>query len=158
MSSRDADTYDESHLYEKLVDVISASNNNDTWTLYILDKKIHPTNTTITKSTIPIKKSSATRGGVYYTQKQAYKIACFIPTSIPDHNGNNSQDITSSLTSTMLGPNTDFKPIKIIVSIHNNQYTITAHLFNYIQTKDGNTIQLSLVANHITESSLPNTS
>ena len=107
------------------------------WHIDILGKRFCPDSVSISKSMIPVKKPD-TRGGVYFSETKAYKVKCLI----------SDFTVTSILTSTMLGPNTDFTPIKIIADIQNVQYTIIANLTNYIQTK--NDVQLNLIVVNVT--------
>ena len=117
--------FDES-LIEKII------NSNPSWNLKVQEKEFIPNSVDISKSMIPVKKPS-TRGGVYFSETEAYKVKCSISDS----------SIVQLLTSTMLGPNTDFTPIQIEATVDGDTFLIKANLTNYVQTKTD--IQLNLV-------------
>lgn len=120
---------------ESLVQNITSS--NPQWSMEILGRKFVPDSVEITKSTIPVKKPS-TRGGVYFSQTEAYKAQCITG----DHT------VKELLTGTMLGPNTDFTPIMIKAATKDTSYTITANLTSYVES--GNHTILHLVITDIT--------
>src|SRR5207245_4564550 len=77
----------------------------------------------VTKSSIPVRKPT-TRGGVYFTDTTAYKIkaATF------------DLSLISLISKVMLGPNADFKPLKIKTSLsidgQNRNIILTTHFTN----------------------------
>ena len=83
-------------------------------------------NVSIVNSPTPVN-SPTTRGGVYFSDKFAYKLRGSI----------NDLSIVPLLTKTMLGPNTDFREIKITTQIpYQNKvidFTIFANLTNSVQ-------------------------
>lgn len=86
-----------------------------------IDGKTYPlTDVSIVNSPTPVN-APTTRGGVYFSDTFAYKIKGMI----------NDLSVIPLLSKTMLGPNTEFREIKI-----------TTHL-----TRDGNTLSLSLFTN-----------
>jgi len=115
---------------ESLIDEIIDS--NPSWSVMVRQKEFIPDLVDIYKSMIPVKKPGA-RGGVYFSETEAYKVRC----SIADHS------IVKLLTSTMLGPSVDFTPIQITATSGERVYLIKANLTNYVQTKTE--IQLNLV-------------
>ena len=76
------------------------------YTLHIDEKIFNLENVFIAKSKIPVRKPT-TRGGVYFTDTTAYKIRA--------DTGDTS--ILSLLPKIMLGPNTEFKPVKVKTSL-----------------------------------------
>ena len=96
------------------------------WTVRAGKKHFRASMPTIELSEIPVKRPSV-RGGVYFVQKQAYKMSCNI-----------EADDLSHLTSCMLGPNRDFEPILIFCP----SVTFTANLVGYVES--GNTTRLNL--------------
>ncbi len=83
-------------------------------------------NVSIVNSPTPVN-SPTTRGGVYFSDKFAYKLRGSV----------NDLSIVPLLTKTMLGPNTDFREIKITTQItfqdKVKDFTIFANLTNSVQ-------------------------
>jgi hypothetical protein len=94
--------------------------------LHLNDAIYSVTNVTISNSSIPVNEPT-TRGGVYFSDKFAYKLKGII----------HDLSIIPLLTKTMLGPNTEFGEIKITTQIeYNNQkrnLTLYANLTNSVQ-------------------------
>jgi hypothetical protein len=92
------------------------------------------------KSKIPVRKPT-TRGGVYFTDVEAYKIRAKIPYNI----------IRDEIHKLMLGPNTDFKPILVKTSLNvegkNNLVILTTHLTNTANTKE--MVELNLIVDKV---------
>ena len=109
-------------------------NEDPVWRVDVQKKRFTPDSVEITRSKIPVKKPGI-RGGVYFSKTFAYKVACLV----------SDVSIASVLTSTMLGPNTDFTPIKITATLKDARYFIMANLVNYVQTKNGIKMNLIMV-------------
>lgn len=90
------------------------------YVLHIDGKTYHLTDVSIVNSPTPVN-TPTTRGGVYFSDTFAYKIKGVI----------NDLSIIPLLSKTMLGPNTEFREIKITTQI----------------TRDGNKLSLSLFTN-----------
>ena len=116
-----------------LLDTLMNSFSNS-YTLHLNNKIYSLEDVSIMNSPTPVS-SPTTRGGVYFSDKFAYKIKGTIkdPAVVP------------LLTKTMLGPNTEFGEIKITTQINSNSKTILiyANLTNSIQNKLG--IQLNMI-------------
>jgi len=115
---------------ESLIERVVSS--NPSWSVMVRQKEFTPGRVDVYKSAIPVKKPG-TRGGVYFSETEAYKVRC----SISD------PSIAELLTSTMLGPSADFTPVQITATADGRAYVIRANLTNYVQTKTE--IQLNLV-------------
>jgi hypothetical protein len=96
------------------------------FTLHLNEKKYSLDDVSIVNSKIPVN-SPTTRGGVYFSDKFAYKLKGSI----------NDLSVVPFLTKTMLGPNTDFGEIKITTLLDGNSQkrnlSIYANLTNSIQ-------------------------
>ena len=92
--------------------------------------------TQITHSPIPVNEPT-TRGGVYFSDKFAYKMSGTIE----------DLSVIPLLTKKMLGPNTEFGKLKITTQIESDGKTIsleiTTNLTNSVQRP--NSIELSMV-------------
>ena len=90
----------------------------------------------ITNSPTPVSKPM-TRGGVYFSDKFAYKMRGII----------NDVSVVPLLTSKMLGPNTDFDDLKITTEIESDgkilKLEIFTNLTNSVQIPDS--IELSMI-------------
>lgn len=106
------------------------------FTLYVNDKIYPITSTLITNSPIPVNKPT-TRGGVYFSDKFAYKMKCVVE----------DLSVVPLLTKKMLGPNTEFGELKITTTIDSDAKStpieIFTNLINSVQTP--NSIELSLI-------------
>ena len=110
---------------------------------YVIDmeEKSYPIQSiTIAKSKIPVREPT-TRGGVYFTDVEAYKIkAQTLDTTIKNE-----------IPKLMLGPNTDFKPILLRTSLkikdRDHLVTLTTHLTNTVYTKD--LVELNLIVDKV---------
>ena len=116
-----------------LLDALMNSVSNS-YSLHLNDKEYQLEDVSIVNSPTPVN-SPTTRGGVYFSDKFAYKIKGTIkdPSVIP------------LLTKTMLGPNTEFGEIKITTQIEMNSKNVViyANLTNSVQNKSG--IQLNMI-------------
>ena len=105
-----------------------------------IEEKSYPVQKiSIVKSKIPVREPT-TRGGVYFTDVEAYKVKATTDLSI-----------TNEVPKLMLGPNTDFKPILIKTSLkidgRDHLVTMTAHLTNAVNTKE--TVELNLIVDKL---------
>ena len=94
------------------------------------------TDTQITNSPIPVNEPT-TRGGVYFSDKFAYKMNGLIK----------DLSIVPLLTSKMLGPNTEFGELRITTRIESDGKPVNLEIFtnltNSVQTPDS--IELSMI-------------
>ena len=94
----------------------------------------------IEKSKIPVRKPT-TRGGVYFTDTTAYKVKAIT----------NDLSITKEIPKLMLGPNADFKPIRITTRLRindtDNLVIMTTHLTNATSMKE--TVELNLIVDRV---------
>ena len=106
------------------------------FTLYVDDETYPITSTSITNSPIPVNEPT-TRGGVYFSDKFAYKMKCVVE----------DLSVIPLLTKKMLGPNTEFGELKITTSIEFNGKSIPLEIFtnltNSVQTP--NSIELGMI-------------
>jgi len=116
-----------------LLDALMNSVSNSYY-LHLNNKEYSLEDVSIVNAPTPVN-SPTTRGGVYFSDKFAYKIKGTIkdPSVIP------------LLTKTMLGPNTEFGEIKITTQIEMNSKNVIiyANLTNSVQNKSG--IQLNMI-------------
>jgi len=106
-----------------------------------IEEKSYPVqNISIVKSKIPVREPT-TRGGVYFTDVEAYKIKATT----------SDVSIKSEIPKLMLGPNTDFKPILIKTSLKiygkDHLVTMTTHLTNAVNTKE--MVELNLIVDKL---------
>jgi len=110
--------------------------NSQNFTLYLNDKSYPLTSVSITNSPIPVNEPT-TRGGVYFSDKFAYKMKGIIK----------DLSVIPLLTKKMLGPNTEFGELKITSQINSNGSIIDLEMFtnltNSVQTPDS--IELSMI-------------
>ena len=110
--------------------------NSPKFTLYVNDVIYPITSTSITNSPIPVNEPT-TRGGVYFSDKFAYKMKCIV----------DDLSVVPLLTKKMLGPNTEFGELKITTTIQSDGKSIpveiSTNLTNSVQTPSS--IELSLI-------------
>ena len=110
--------------------------NSPEFLLYLNDLTFVLTDTQITNSSIPVNEPT-TRGGVYFSDKFAYKMNGLIK----------DLSVVPLLTSKMLGPNTEFGELKITTQIESDGKSVNLEIFtnltNSIQTPDS--IELSMI-------------
>lgn len=110
------------------------------YVIHIEEKSYPVQNVMIAKSKIPVREPT-TRGGVYFTDVEAYKIQAQTP----------DIGIKNKIPKLMLGPNTDFKPIllRTILKIGDTEHlvTLTTHLTNAVNTKDW--VELNLIVDKV---------
>ena len=121
-------------LLEKLMEF--NEKNSLKFTLYVNDKTYPIASTSITNSPIPVNEPT-TRGGVYFSDKFAYKMKCVVE----------DLSVVPLLTKKMLGPNTEFGELKITTNIESEGKSIPLEIFtnltNSIQTP--NSIELGMI-------------
>jgi len=110
--------------------------NSPQYQLYLNDDIFPITCVSITNSPIPVNEPT-TRGGVYFSEKFAYKMKGVIE----------GLSVVPLLTKKMLGPNTEFAELKISTQIESNGKSMNLEIFtnltNSIQTSDS--IELSMI-------------
>jgi len=110
--------------------------NSPQYKLYLNDDIFPITCVSITNSPIPVNKPT-TRGGVYFSEKFAYKMKGVI----------DGLSVVPLLTKKMLGPNTEFVELKISTKIESDGKSMNLEIFtnltNSIQTPDS--IELSMI-------------
>ncbi|MGI0087558.1 MAG: hypothetical protein ACREBI_06320 [Nitrosotalea sp.] len=111
-------------------------------TLHVDEKIFDLENVSIIKSKVPVRKPT-TRGGVYFTDTTAYKIRATT--------GDTS--ILSLLPQIMLGPNTEFKPVKVktcfLFDNENKDIVLVSHVANTVNTKTR--VELHLIVDEINQ-------
>ena len=110
--------------------------NSPEFLLYLDDATFVLSDTQITNSPIPVNEPT-TRGGVYFSDKFAYKMNGLI----------NDLSVVPLLTSKMLGPNTEFGELRITTRIESDGKPVNLEIFtnltNSVQTPDS--IELSMI-------------
>ena len=104
--------------------------------LYLNDSTYPITSVLINNASVPVNEPT-TRGGVYFSDKFAYKMKGVIE----------DLSVVPLLTKKMLGPNTEFGDLKITTQIESNgnqrNLEIFTNLTNSVQTP--NSIELSMI-------------
>ena len=110
--------------------------NSSEYMLYLNDDAFPITCVSITNSPTPVNEPT-TRGGVYFSDKFAYKLKGVIE----------DLSVVPLLTEKMLGPNTEFTEIKILTQIESDGKLMNLEIFtnltNSVQTP--NSIELSMI-------------
>jgi len=121
-------------LLEKLI--ILNEKNSPQLVLHVNDLSYSISGASITNSPIPVNEPT-TRGGVYFSDKFAYKMKCIVE----------DLSIVQLLTKKMLGPNTEFGELKISTVIEDDGNSLSLEIFtnltNSIQTPTS--IELSMI-------------
>ena len=123
---------------QNLLEILMKFNENSfpEYQLYLQDETYSLTNVSITNSPIPVNEPT-TRGGVYFSDKFAYKMNGTIK----------DLSVIPLLTKKMLGPNTEFGELKITTQIESDgkptNLVIFTNLTNSVQTP--NSIELSMI-------------
>ena len=116
--------------------MIYAKQNSPECLLYLNDASFPLIDVSITNSPIPVNEPT-TRGGVYFSDKFAYKMKGIIE----------NLSVVPLLTKKMLGPNTEFAELKISTQIESDGNPINLEIFtnltNSVQTP--NSIELSMI-------------
>lgn len=120
-----------------------AEQNSPEYLLYLNDASFPIVNVSITNSPTPVNEPT-TRGGVYFSDKFAYKMKGKIE----------NLSVVPLLTKKMLGPNTEFAELKISTQIELDGKPINIEIFtnltNSIQTP--NSIDLNMIIVKLEES------
>ena len=110
--------------------------NSQEYLLYLNDDTFPITSVSITNSPTPVNEPT-TRGGVYFSDKFAYKLKGVIK----------DLSVVPLLTKKMLGPNTEFVELKISTQIESDRNHLNLEIFtnltNSVQTP--NSIELSMI-------------
>jgi len=110
--------------------------NSPEYLLYLNNDTFPITSVSITNSPTPVNEPT-TRGGVYFSDKFAYKLKGVIK----------DLSVVPLLTEKMLGPNTEFGELKIVTQIESDGKSMNLEIFtnltNSIQTP--NSIELSMI-------------
>jgi len=110
--------------------------NSPKYLLYLNGDTFPITCVSITNSPIPVNEPT-TRGGVYFSEKFAYKMKGVI----------DGLTVVPLLTKKMLGPNTEFAELKISTQIESDGKSMSLEIFtnltNSVQTPDS--IELSMI-------------
>ncbi len=110
----------------ELLEILMKTNSTRKFTFHLNEKEHGLEDVSIINSPTPVN-TPTTRGGVYFSDKFAYKLKGTI----------HDLSVIPLLTKTMLGPNTEFGEIKITTRIeYNNQkrdLSIYANLTNSVQ-------------------------
>ncbi len=110
--------------------------NSPEYLLYLNDDVYPITCVSISNSSIPVNEPT-TRGGVYFSDKFAYKMKGVIE----------DLSVIPLLTKKMLGPNTEFVELKILTQIESDGKPMNLEIFtnltNSVQTP--NSIELSMI-------------
>ena len=124
----------DSNLFEKLM--IFSNQNSSKFTLSLNDTDYDLVDVSIEHSSVPVNEPT-TRGGVYFSEKYAYKMKGAI----------RDLSVVPLLTKKMLGPNTEFGELKISTLIEIDKKSISFEIFtnltNSVQTPDS--IELSMI-------------
>ena len=120
-----------------LLDILMTSGTNSSKYEIQINEILFPiTDVLITHSPTPVNEPT-TRGGVYFSDKFAYKMKGVIK----------DLSIIPLLTEKMLGPNTEFGELKITTQINHDGTTLDLELFtnltNSVQTPDS--VELSMI-------------
>lgn len=122
----------------KLLESLMSAQNQLKYILEINNQKYNFENVSIANSPTPVN-SPTTRGGVYFSDKFAYKVKGTI----------HDLTVVPLLTKTMLGPNTDFGEIKIFTSMEldgkQKQVKLSTNLTNSMQTSSYIELNMILV-------------
>ena len=120
-----------------LLDILMASETNSSKYDFHVNETVFPiTDVLILNSPTPVNEPT-TRGGVYFSDKFAYKMKGVIK----------DLSVIPLLTEKMLGPNTEFGELKITTQINHDGATldleILTNLTNSVQTPDS--VELSMI-------------
>ena len=116
--------------------MIFSNQNSSKFTLSLNDTDYDLVDVSIEHSSVPVNEPT-TRGGVYFSEKYAYKMKGAI----------RDLSVVPLLTKKMLGPNTEFGELKISTLIEIDKKSISLEIFtnltNSVQTP--NSIELSMI-------------
>lgn len=116
--------------------LIGVNQKNSQYSLHLNGITYNMVDVTVTHSPTPVT-SPTTRGGVYFSDKFAYKIKGSV----------NNTSIISKLSNTMLGPNTEFGEIKITTQIEDGRKKIGLSLFTNLinSVQEPSKIELNMI-------------
>lgn len=121
---------------EEILELISDTAESLNFSLFLDEQRFPLRDVSIKKSTTPVN-SPTLRGGVYFSDKIAYKMKATV-----DDTG-----IVSKLSRFMLGPNTDYHPLEILTSVSDDNakkaVSIKAYLTNSMQSSTH--VELNLI-------------
>jgi len=121
---------------ELLSILMESSTLSSEWILYVNEKKFQMSDVLVSHSPTPVNEPT-TRGGVYFSDKFAYKMTGVIK----------DLSVVPFLTKKMLGPNTEFGELKITTQSNLNGQDTSVEIFtnltNSVQTPDS--IELSMI-------------
>ena len=120
-----------------LLDILMTSETHSSkYDIHINETSFPITDVSITNSPTPVNEPT-TRGGVYFSDKFAYKMKGVIK----------DLSVIPLLTEKMLGPNTEFGELKITTQINHDGTTLDLEIFtnltNSVQTPDS--VELSMI-------------
>ncbi len=121
-----------------LLEILMEDNQKNTleYILYLNNETYPITDVSVEHSVIPVNKPT-TRGGVYFSDKFAYKMKGTI----------NDLAVVPLLTKKMLGPNTEFAELRISTKLRRNKTPLDVEIFtnltNSVQTPAA--IELSMI-------------
>ena len=121
-----------------LLEILMDDNQKNTleYILYLNNETYPITDVSVEHSVIPVNKPT-TRGGVYFSDKFAYKMKGTI----------NDLAVVPLLTKKMLGPNTEFAELRISTKLRRNKTPLDVEIFtnltNSVQTPAA--IELSMI-------------
>lgn len=123
---------------EEITKILQTSDQK--YLMHVDDKMFSLEDVLIEKTKIPVRKPT-TRGGVYFTDTVAYKIKATT----------RDMSILFLLPKIMLGPNSEFVPVKIRTSVTDGNKTksilLVCHVSNTVNTKT--MVQLNLILDKI---------
>ena len=110
--------------------------NSPKFTLFVNGKTYPISGTSIINSQVPVNEPT-TRGGVYFSDKFAYKMKCVVE----------DLSVVPLLTKKMLGPNTEFGKLKITTQIESDGKSIPIELLTNLTNSDQTptSIELSMI-------------
>jgi len=108
------------------------------FTMIVGDKSCTVDKISLSHSDVPVTRPT-TRGGVYFTDKTAFKIRAQI----------SDDSISRLLSKTMLGPNSDFEEIQFLTRDGSSTLRMLANLTNYVQKSAGLELNLIVVGTEL---------
>ena len=100
--------------------------------IIIQNKKFQVESSELSYSDVPVNRPT-TRGGVYFSDTMAFKAKVLVLDNV----------VSEVLSKTMLGPNTEFARIQLV--LENTQMQIFANLTNYVQKSKGYDLNMTIV-------------
>ena len=127
---------------DKLLSSITQNNADRDYTLHLDTKSYQLSDVSITKSTTPLTRPNM-RGGVYFSDTFHYRIKA----TVDDTN------IIQFLSKAMLGPNTEFKNLKITSSLKKDTGTKNISIFTNLTNtmQSSSKVELNMVIVDIRE-------